>query len=72
VRVRDPGHGPGFTLKSIELRPCGAGCREDLDRHRPIELGIPGRIDFAHTSGAERREDFVSADSLSDSQGHEG
>jgi len=33
---------------------------------------IAGGIDFAHTSGAERREDFVPADSLSDSQGHEG
>jgi hypothetical protein len=32
---------------------------------------IAGGIDFAHT-GAERREDFVPADSLSDSQGHEG
>jgi hypothetical protein len=72
VRVGDSGHGPGFALESFELHSCGAGCRQDLDRDRPVELWIPGGIDFTHTSGAERREDPVTADSFSDSQGHGG
>jgi hypothetical protein len=31
----------------------------------------PGAIDFTRASGADRREDFAAANSLSDGQGHE-
>ena len=36
-----------------------------------IELRVPGVVDLAHASGAERRKDLISADSVSDGKGHQ-
>src|SRR5262245_53818227 len=33
--------------------------RQYLDRYRPIELGVVGKVNFAHTAGTDQRADFV-------------
>jgi hypothetical protein len=71
VRVGDSRHGAGFALKPFELRPGRARRRQDLDRDRAIELWVSSVIDLAHASGAERRKDFISANSVSDGEVHE-
>ncbi len=71
VRVGYPGDRPRFTLKSLQLQGRRMPRRrQDLDRDRPIELRVPSAIDLAHASGADWRQDFVTANSFSRSQGH--
>ena len=71
VRVGYPGDRPRFTLKSLQLQARRTPRRrEDLDRDGAIELRVASAIDLAHASGADWRQDFVTANSLSRSQGH--
>jgi hypothetical protein len=72
VGVRDPGHGSCFTLESLQLHAGRAGGRHDLDRDCPFELRISSAVNLAHPAGADRRQDFVSPDSSSDGERHEG
>ena len=40
----------------------GKGLGQDLDRHVALELEIARPVHLAHTTGPERREDFVWAE----------
>ena len=44
--------------------------RQDLDGHVAPEPRVPRAIDFAHTAGAERRDDLVRAEACAGGQGH--
>ena len=43
---------------------------KNLERDRASEFEIPGAIDLAHASGAERRDDFVRAETVARGKGH--
>jgi len=43
---------------------------KNLDRHVAIELPIPGAVDLAHPTRAERREDFVGAETRAGRECH--
>jgi hypothetical protein len=60
VRMIQRGNGMGLAVKAFaELRVAGHVRRQDFDRDRAIETGIPRFVDFAHPAGAERRDDFI-------------
>ena len=62
VRMRERGDGLRFALEPRP--PIGVGGergRQDLDRHVTLEPRVPGAIDLAHSAFANRREDFVGA-----------
>ena len=71
VGVREGGHGAGLALEAPQSRriPGELGGKH-LDRDIPRELRIPRPVDFAHASRAERREDFVGAQTRPRRQGH--
>ena len=71
LRMGDSRDGPRFALKSFELqRGRVSGRCQNFDGDRTLELGIASVIDLTHASSAQRRQDFVSADSLSNRQRH--
>ncbi len=39
---------------------------QDLDRHLAIELRVPGPVHLAHSARAERGDDFVRSEALTD------
>ena len=45
--------------------------RQHLERHRPVDAGIPRPIHLPHPAGAERRDDFVRSETSSGGQRHE-
>ena len=53
-----------FALEAFEARRIGGELAgEDLQRDVPVEPGVTGAVYLAHSSGAERGDDFVNADS---------
>src|SRR5438132_11049467 len=53
---RPPGPGKGCTHIA---RHCGG---QHLDRHRPLEIRVGRAKYFAHSAGADLRDDFVDAE----------
>jgi hypothetical protein len=49
----------------------GKGVRQDLQRDLTIELRVPRAVDLAHPARADRRDDFVRAETGASGQGHE-
>ena len=47
------------------------GIRQDLDRDVAIELRVARAIDLAHAARADRRDDFVRAETSAGNKGHE-
>jgi hypothetical protein len=45
------------ALQPVVIR--GERSRQNLDRNDPIEPSILGAIDFTHSTGADRRKNFV-------------
>ena len=67
VGVIQSGRGPGFPQKaslgslfSAEVR------RQELQRHEPVQLEVPGLVDHSHTALAEALEDLEMRDRLAD------
>jgi len=56
----------GFRLSNDSLDPRRADRTrgDELQRHGPIQLLIPGRVDIAHASAAQRRHHDKAADYL--------
>ena len=62
-----------FALESREtLLVLGERCRQDLDRHLALELGVGGAIDLAHAALAELGGDLVGAEALADHRWRRG
>ena len=52
VRMVERGGHLCLTLKAVTGRGVGQLRRQELDRHRPVELGIDGAKHFTHAAGA--------------------
>ena len=64
---------PRLAIESLaELRVRGERLRQDLDRDRAIQARVPRFIDLAHTARAERRQNFVRAESSAGGYRHVG
>ena len=60
----------GLTLKAGKpIVVSGERQRQDLDGDLPLQFGIGGPIDLAHSAGADGGYDFVRAESCAWSQG---
>ena len=44
--------------------------RQDLDRHRPVESGVPRPVHLSHAARAERRDDLVGPEAGAGGEGH--
>ena len=53
-------------------RRCGDNGRERLDRNRPAEASVDGLVDLAHATRAQRRQDFIRAETGTGRQPHCG
>ena len=71
VDVRDVGvieRGERAGLALEPRPPLGIGrdeCRQDLDRHLPIQLGVARPIHLSHPPCAEGADDFIRSDARS-------
>src|SRR5262249_51779464 len=71
VRVGQMGDRARFTVESVaDLRIDGESLGEDLDCDDAVKACVAGFVHFPHAAGAERREDFVRAESSSRGKGH--
>ena len=62
VRVGERGDGLRLALEPrAPVGVGGEGSRQDLDGDVALEPRVPGAIDLAHSAFADRREDFVGA-----------
>ena len=52
------------------VRIGGDGLRQDLDRDVPIELSVPCAVHLSHPARAQRRDDFVGAETGSAGKRH--
>ena len=60
MRVVQAGRGSGFLMKpSQPIAVNGEIRRQELERHRPIELGVVGKIDLAHAARAQPRDQLI-------------
>ena len=60
VRVRERGDSLRFALEALAAcRVVGELRRQDLDRDSAIEAPVQRPIDFPHSPGPERRDDFI-------------
>ena len=72
VGVVERRSGAGFALEArLELGGIGERLGEHLDRHLPVEAGVPRAIDLAHAACSERRHDFIRPEFRSRGQGHD-
>ena len=56
-----------MPLKAIsEVGSIGQVLGQDLQRHVPVQFGIGGTVDGAHTAFTDFLQDFVVADGLAD------
>ena len=73
VRMREGGDSFGLTF---EAGVCGRLAREfggeNLDGDGAIEPRVSGFVDFAHTAGAQRRNDLIGTESGSGGERHDG
>ena len=54
----------GFALESGDAVRFRCECiGQDLDRHEPLQPGVPGSIHLAHSAGPDEANDFIGADS---------
>jgi hypothetical protein len=53
------------------LEPATDLVRADLDRDAAIEPRVARLVDFAHPTGANRRQDLVRPEASTDGKGHE-
>ena len=59
-------------MKAFECLVRDRSCvGENLDRDDAFEAGVGRAVDFAHSAGAERRDDFVGTETRASGQGHE-
>ena len=66
------GEGLGFTLEASEtVGVMREFLGEDLDRHVAIQPGVARAIDLPHSAFANRRADFVNAQTSTGSEGQE-
>jgi hypothetical protein len=65
VRVGERRDRARLALESTSalLVGCHAG-RQDLDRYRASEPGVPGPVDFAHAAGPQQTGDLVASEAL--------
>ena len=64
--------GRGGGLAPEPLTPvdvAGELLGQDLDRHHPLETRVPGPVDLAETSGAEKLEDLEMIERRPEAQG---
>ena len=60
MRVVQTGRGSGFLMKPSEpIAVNGEMRRQELERHRPIELGVVGQIHLAHAARAQPRHQLI-------------
>jgi hypothetical protein len=60
---------PGFALEAgFEVGIRGERGGQNLDRDRAIEARVFRLVDLAHAAGADRGEDFVRTEALSQRQ----
>jgi hypothetical protein len=71
VGMIERGRGTRFTFESIHAGGIGDSVRpENLDRDGAAQAVVARAIDLAHAAGAKRADDFVRAESGTDSQPH--
>ena len=72
ARMVQAGEHLGFSLKPSEpVRISGKRLGQDLQRHPPIELGIGGLVNLAHTAFPDEGGHVVVAEPRADVQRHE-
>jgi len=60
-----------FPLEALTTpRVTCHGCRQDLDRHHPIQAGVSGLVNFSHATRTDWRENFVRAEPRASTQRH--
>ena len=64
VRVMELADGTGFVEQRRTQRRVGLGKVEGLDRHFPLQLWIPGKIDHALAAASKFPADFETADGI--------
>ena len=71
VRVVEAGDHACFALEPLSrFRAMQHSLRQHLHGYGAVEPNIPGSIDLAHTSRAERRLDLVRAETRAGDDGH--
>jgi hypothetical protein len=67
IGVIDGGGGPGFMDEALSFIHAFQSLRgEKLERHGPLELGILGLVDDAHSAFAELLQDLIVGYGLAD------
>ena len=65
--------GAGFLLEAAQaVGVRGQRFGQDLDGDFAVEPGVVGAVDFAHSTSAKWRADFILAEDRSGSEWHEG
>jgi hypothetical protein len=71
VRVIERADLPRFPLEALTQHGISGDVgREQLDRHSPLESGIGGSIDLAHSADANQRLDTIGTELDANVQGH--
>ena len=71
VRVRELRDGARFAVESIaQLGIHRQRARQHFDRHRSVQPCVARSIDFAHSAGADGREDLVRTEARAFGEGH--
>jgi hypothetical protein len=65
VRMVQRGHRAGLARE-----PFGEFGLRCLDRNNSVQAGVAGPVDLAHSTGADRRKDFVGAEFVSGREPH--
>ena len=72
IRMVQRGQCLRFALKPRQVvGVIGQRGRQDFDGHVAVELGVARAVDLAHPASAQRREDFVRAESVARSERHQ-
>jgi hypothetical protein len=71
VRMIQSGDRPRFAVEALaHVGPTGKVCGQHLDGYDAVEPRVAGLIHLSHAPGADERDDFVGAESVSYSECH--
>jgi hypothetical protein len=71
IRMIERRDRPGFALKAgARIFPRSDVFRQHLDSNRPIQPGIAGLVDFAHSTCSDGGKNFVRTEFVAGGKGH--
>ena len=71
MRMIQRSNGAGFALEAgAQILALGDVFRQDLDGDGAVEASVARLVDFAHSSSADRGEDFVGAEFVAGGERH--